>query len=483
MHHLNPYANQSLNFIELLEKDDGLAKIVGKRKDGNWEQIDFKNSSVLRAVTEATLLHEFGITITLKEDRLCPTIPNRLDYLAWMEEIWNSTCLHELEDFIATSNEEIAADARPPKRKRVERETSLRILDIGTGSSCIYPLLGCSLHSNWEFIGTDIDKESLKNAREAIHDARNDRNSAASKASHPLNLTKRIHLLERERDQSLFPSSQEVCATCLNPVHSTSSPSEEGYIYHMTMCNPPFYASQAEMDESLQAKATPPNAVCHGSANEMICVGGELSFIKQMIDESTRMKDEVIWFTTLIGKLSDVEPIVEGLQKRDASHLQVTDFLQGKTKRWAVVWTFTAFRLPKLEKANKLTSLPENSQHIFELDEHGDVIDFATRLKNDLRDSGFYANLAEDTFQTSTHLIVFAKEDTWTRKARRLKARGAVVQTQDSSLPVVGVRITLRKTEGRPLTQMLLVWIYGRNRQLFDSLCMSIRNRILAKNN
>ena len=26
--------------------------------------------------------------------------------------------------------------------------------DSGVGASCIYPLLGCARHENWEFIGT-----------------------------------------------------------------------------------------------------------------------------------------------------------------------------------------------------------------------------------------------------------------------------------------------------------------------------------------
>ncbi|MCO5585067.1 hypothetical protein L7F22_038999 [Adiantum nelumboides] len=264
MHHLNPYANQSLNFVELLKRDDRLASIVGKRKDGKYEQINFKNPSVLRAVTEATLLHEFGITITLKQDRLCPTIPNRLDYLAWIEEIWGNTCIYELEEFITTLDEGII-EGRPTKRTKVERETSLRILDIGTGSSCIYPLLGCAMHSDWEFIGTDIDKESLNSARETINSPSNNRKSTDRNGSFPLNLPKRIHLLERMREQSLFPNSQELCAIGLDLAPS-SSPLQEGYLYHMIMCNPPFYASQAEMDESLKAKATPPNAVCHGSS-------------------------------------------------------------------------------------------------------------------------------------------------------------------------------------------------------------------------
>ena len=107
----------------------------------------------------------------------------------------------------------------------------------------------------------------------------------------------------------------------------------------------------------------------------------------------------------------------------------------------------------------------------------------AARLEEDLRASGFYIKRSPCADQSSEQLTVFAKEDTWTRKARRLKARGGTKQKQNDSLPVVGVRITVRKLEGKAVTQMLFAWIFGRDRQLFDSLCMSIRNRILNKEN
>ena len=40
-------------------------------------------------------------------------------------------------------------------------------IDIGTGGSLIYPLLGNALF-NWLFIGTEIDTESFDNANQII---------------------------------------------------------------------------------------------------------------------------------------------------------------------------------------------------------------------------------------------------------------------------------------------------------------------------
>ena len=46
-----------------------------------------------------------------------------------------------------------------------ERNESDHVLgvDIGTGSSCIYPLLGCRNRREWHFVGTEVDTESFQN--------------------------------------------------------------------------------------------------------------------------------------------------------------------------------------------------------------------------------------------------------------------------------------------------------------------------------
>lgn len=474
---MNPYANKSIDFSRLLEKDDRLQTVVGRNINGEYRHIDFKNPSVLRAVTEATFLHEFGITITLKEDRLCPPIPNRLDYLAWIEEIWENTYLNEIEEFSEKSNDELSRSASA-KRIKVERDKFLRISDIGTGSSCVYPLLGSAMHSNWQFIGTDIDNESIRNARDTIANSRNERNCVIQYGSHPLNLARRIRLLLREMDQPILPDLQDIRAAGLDLLPSTFPPFKDGFLYHITMCNPPFYANYAEMIESLNAKATTPNSTCHGSSNEMIYEGGEEAFIRRMIGESIRMKDKVIWFTTLIGKLSDVKPVVEELQKQKANHFQVTDFLQGKTKRWAVIWTFSVFRLPILASPHK-ASQSNNGQHLFEIKEKvEDLLSLADQLQVHLQRSGFFVKKRQDRTKPFVHLIVLAKENTWSRKARRSESRrGSTEQRQEyPKTPIVGVRISLKK-DGRCVTQILTAWILGRERQLYDSFCMSVVNR------
>lgn len=53
------------------------------------------------------------------------------------------------------------------------------------------------------------------------------------------------------------------------------------------MCNPPFYASEAEIEESAAGKAQEPNSVCTGAVHEMVTEGGEERFVLQMLEEST----------------------------------------------------------------------------------------------------------------------------------------------------------------------------------------------------
>lgn len=102
---------------------------------------------------------DFGLKIELPDDRLCPPVrplfpsanifverslkvPNRLNYVLWIQSLLDTTS-------------ESHSDAFDPERKVLG-------LDIGTGASCIYPLLGCSRRPNWRFAGTDIDAKSLQ---------------------------------------------------------------------------------------------------------------------------------------------------------------------------------------------------------------------------------------------------------------------------------------------------------------------------------
>lgn len=73
----------------------------------------------------------FYICRWIPDGQLCPTVPNRSNYIHWIEDLLSS-------DIIPNSNGD---------------KNFIKGLDIGTGANCIYPLLGASL-LGWSFVGT-----------------------------------------------------------------------------------------------------------------------------------------------------------------------------------------------------------------------------------------------------------------------------------------------------------------------------------------
>ena len=67
----------------------------------------------------------------IPDGQLCPTVPNRSNYIHWIEDL-------------------IASDII---EKNIVDGDKVRGFDIGTGANCIYPLLGASL-LGWSFVGS-----------------------------------------------------------------------------------------------------------------------------------------------------------------------------------------------------------------------------------------------------------------------------------------------------------------------------------------
>lgn len=105
-------------------------------------------------------------------------------------------------------------------------------------------------------LATDIDAHSLKCARENL------------KAN---NLTEHVSVFQVEPEGARFPTeaiaSVDRCVFFAAP--SAPVTDRQAHSVDFTMCNPPFYASQSEIDESLAAKELEPFAVRSASRDRL----------------------------------------------------------------------------------------------------------------------------------------------------------------------------------------------------------------------
>ncbi|KAK3338765.1 hypothetical protein B0H65DRAFT_474629 [Neurospora tetraspora] len=285
-------------FRELYTKDPSFKYLGQKDPDfapflDSKNQLDFTNPAAVMQLTKTLLQVDYGLTIELPPDRLCPPVPNRHNYILWLTSLLSSSSYHP------------SSDSQP-----------ILGLDIGTGASAIYPLLGCVQHPSWSFIATDIDSHSLSFAQRNIQIN---------------NLEDRITLLPRHPDQPLIP---------LDALSGRGIQKID-----FCMCNPPFYSSPSDLLSSAAKKSRPPLTACTGAPVEMVCEGGEVAHIFRMIEESLILGERVRWYTSMVGKVTSLEAVVERLRREKVGNYAVTELVQGKqTKRWAVGWSFGGMR-------------------------------------------------------------------------------------------------------------------------------------------
>lgn len=228
-------------------------------------------------MTKAILKEEFGIDVDFRDDRLCPTVPSRVQYLKIIHQV--------LEECSIDSYKEIQG------------------LDIGTGAYAIYPILGNKMYG-WKMMGIDIDTESINNAKKVIDD----------------NQLKEINLVENNPD--LFFESVL-----------------RDHIFTFTMCNPPFFNSKDEMVQNSSFKEKLDRGSVIASDNELITQGGEVKFVKRMIDQSVQCP-KINWFSSLLGKKSSIDPLIVRLKEINNNNYFIKDFQLGNTKRWIIFWSF-----------------------------------------------------------------------------------------------------------------------------------------------
>ena len=87
----------------------------------------------------------------------------------------------------------------------------------------------------------------------------------------------------------------------------------------------------------------------------MVTPGGEVAFVNRIISESVKLRDQVQWYTSMLGKSQSIPTLVQTLKEAGITNWAVTQFVQGnKTRRWALGWSWGDLRARMVNLANNL---------------------------------------------------------------------------------------------------------------------------------
>jgi 23S rRNA (adenine1618-N6)-methyltransferase len=258
------------------------------------QSIDFADPEAVKVLNTALLIHYYDLVYwDIPEGYLCPPIPGRVDYI------------HHIADVLAECNDGV-----------VPIGSNIRCIDIGTGANCVYPIVGRKEYG-WTFVATDIDPVAVQTAEKII-------------AANPV--------LAGAIECRLQPKAQQKFSGII----------QEGEVFDLTVCNPPFHASLKAAQEgtlrklsNLQAeKITVPVLNFGGQNGELWCFGGEQKFVGDMIFESKQFSKSCCWFSTLISKQDNLKGVYDTLKKVGATEVKTIPMGQGNKISRIVVWSF-----------------------------------------------------------------------------------------------------------------------------------------------
>ena len=279
------------DLIQLQLENPSLSRFV-KLNPNDELTIDFSDPIAVKALNKTLLKSYYQIKEwDIPAQFLCPPIPGRADYI------------HYLADLL------------------ISNDNKIKGLDIGVGANMIYPLIGIREY-DWQFVGVDIDLTALKNAQKIL-----DTNT----------LSESVSLRLQSDRNNIFKGIIK----------------KDDY-FDFTMCNPPFHASLEDAKAGSQrklnnlakkanqplTKSKNPKLNFGGQAAELYCDGGEIKFIKRMIEESVEFKNHCRWFTTLVSKASHLPSIYNALKNIKVREIRTVEMAQGQKHSRFVAWSF-----------------------------------------------------------------------------------------------------------------------------------------------
>ncbi|XP_030379162.1 U6 small nuclear RNA (adenine-(43)-N(6))-methyltransferase-like [Scaptodrosophila lebanonensis] len=265
------------NYTKLPIKHKDFRRVCTLNLNGTVS-VDFRNEHTLRELAKMMLLEYFDLKVEFAPGSWMPTLALRLNYVLWLEDLLEPLKLD-----------------------------TVRGIDIGCGSSCVYSLLAAK-KNKWHMLALDLKEINIEYAQKNV---------------------------ERNELQSLIEVHQQPDKTTIFKSYF-ESPNATKDKFHFCICNPPIFDSNSPNLTRRPASRT----VRTGSAEELTCEGGEVEFVQRIIEESMLYKERVTIFTTMLGVKSNLPKILDYLKAKNISNARTTEFHQGRTNRYNVAWSF-----------------------------------------------------------------------------------------------------------------------------------------------
>jgi 23S rRNA (adenine1618-N6)-methyltransferase len=305
LHHRNKH-RERYNFDVLTKACPDLIPFVTKNIHKDLS-IDFSNPKAVKMLNKALLKQYYQIDYwEIPQNYLCPPIPGRADYI------------HYIAELLGAYN-----------YGKIPQGEQIKCLDIGVGANCVYPIIGVQEYG-WSFIGADIDPIAITNANKII-----DTNST---------LQKKVEIRLQNDARDFF--------------YGIIARDE---LIDLSICNPPFNASQAEANannlrklSNLKGeKVTKPKLNFGGQNNELWYKGGEERFVRNMIRQSKKYSKSCFLFSSLISKQSTLKSAYKVLESSEALEVKTIPMGQGNKTSRLLVWTFLTKEEQKQWKNNR----------------------------------------------------------------------------------------------------------------------------------
>ena len=198
----------------------------------------------------------------------------------------------------------------------------VKIIDLGVGANCIFPLLGCSA-LNWEFVCFEKDEKALKIAQKIVDEnnlnkmvklewngdyegmiidyfhkipfqlSKKENNEISKSTTH--NEIKLLANSDHQKSQDNQNTDHNIEIEASQNRANLENISKPDFEFQGLICNPPFYPSFRDFKARKKRGFT-------AKPHEIIYTGGEIGFAQELIKESIQLQKRVRVFSMYLSE-------------------------------------------------------------------------------------------------------------------------------------------------------------------------------------